>query len=394
MKVYILSQDGFPKGMAATNRIMNYARGVVASGVDCEVVVSRRTESASSPQNREACGVAEGVAFRYISPSTCRFSSKFMRRWHVRLEGWRNLCWIKKNIKEGDVVLYFNRDINQLGAIARACHKKGAKIVRELCELPYSTRSDAPRYIRRRKRYERKAMPLFDGFIAISQSLEEYAAKHARHDAAIVKVPILIDADQYESVEAYSHPRPYIFHAGTMYERKDAIVSTMKAFAKASKEIDGEVDFLLAGPASPHKAELDAIIEEGGLGERVRFIGKLSHDEVLRYQKGAWLSILNKHDNAQNRNGFSTKLGDVLLAGTPVITTTVGEANNYLKDGVSALITEPHKVDAIAEQIVRAYRSPELMAKISMECERVARENFDYRIQGVRMKEYFENLSK
>ena len=105
------------------------------------------------------------------------------------------------------------------------------------------------------------------------------------------------------------------------------------------------------------------------------------------------MTILNKHDNLQNQNGFSTKLGDVLLAGTPVITTTVGEANNFLKDGVSALIVEPHNIQAVADAIVKAYSNPQLLEKISCESQRIAQENFDYRIHGKRLKEFFEQIT-
>lgn len=395
MKVYILTRNPFPIGMAATNRIMNYAKGLLANGVECEVITCRRTEPYGAVKNNDNKGVADGdVPFRYIPPTTQRSSRFLNRRIDDFLDDWAVAGWIKKNVIAGDVVLYFNPQFSHILRVVRACHRRKCKIVRELCEYPYGTQSDSIKEKVLRWLYERIAMPRFDGFIAISESLEKYAKEKGGKSAAIIKVPILIGAEQYEGVEAYKQECPYIFHAGTMYERKDAIVSTMKAFAKASKELDSKVDFILAGPESPHKEELAAIIAENKLEDRVHFIGRLTHTEVLRYQKGAWLTILNKNDNVQNRNGFSTKLGDVLLAGTPVITTTVGEANNWLKDGESAFITEPHNVDAIAEQIVRAYRNPELMKRVSAGGKKVAKENFDYCIQGKRLKEYFKTINR
>lgn len=390
MKVFILTKEPFPIGMAATNRIINYARGLIANGVDCEVIVCSRTERYGKERNYQTSGVtSSGVPFRYIPPTPQRSAHFIGRRIYDFLDGFKVTKWIKHNVANGDYILYYNIHILHMRQIIRVCHQNNIKIVRELCEYPYGTRSDSKTAKIQRWLYERLIMPKFDGFIAISESLQKYAEEKGRVDASIIKVPILIDKSQYDRVEPYTQERPYIFHAGTMYERKDAIVSTMKAFAKANEVLAGNVEFILAGPESPHKAELDAIIAENHLDNIVHFIGQLTHNDVLGYQKGAWLTILNKHDNVQNRNGFSTKLGDVLLAGTPVITTTVGEANNWLKDEESALITEPHNIDAIAQQIIKAYQNPELLSRISLECKQLARNNFDFCIQGERLKEYF-----
>jgi hypothetical protein len=39
MKVYIVTKQGFPNGMAATSRIKGYARAIHDGGVECEVII-------------------------------------------------------------------------------------------------------------------------------------------------------------------------------------------------------------------------------------------------------------------------------------------------------------------------------------------------------------------
>ena len=177
-----------------------------------------------------------------------------------------------------------------------------------------------------------------------------------------------------------------------MTERKDAIISTMKAFAQASHKINCGLDFILAGPKSPHEKELAEIIRGNGLQDHVRFLPLLSHDESLRYQKGAFLTILNKNDNLQNQHGFSTKLGEVLISGTPVITTTVGEANLWLEDGVSAYIVKPGKPEEIAAKIVQAYNNEKERQAIAEKGRQVAAQYFNTTYQGQRMKQFFGEL--
>lgn len=389
MKVYIVTFNPFPNGMAATNRILHYGRGVVSAGVDCEVVVGQRTEFIGLKRNEKAKGVYKDVYFTYPFKQIYRSRYFVKRRIDDFIDYFVLLHYLCVNVKRGDVVLQFSDKTTLSFFLQLICYIKGGRKVRELCELPFATRNDRFDKKLQRKFFEKIIFPRFDGVLAISQALKEYAMQFLP-ESKIIKVPILIDPVAYDGVIAHTHSMPYIFHGGTMYERKDAIVSTMKAYVSAMNELSEPVDFILAGPESPHQEELDKILQESNLTSHVHFIGQLKHDEILSYQKGAILSILNKNDNPQNQNGFSTKLGDILLAGTPVITTTVGEANYFLKDGVSAYITEPHNPEAIAQQIVRAMTNEEERRSIGQMGKIVALQNFDYRKQGERIVEFFK----
>ena len=392
MKVYILTSEPFPIGLAATNRILHYCKGLVADGVDCEVAVIYRTERCVGV-NTCAQGEFNGIKFSYIPGTTRRSNSFLRRRIDDMFDTIKSLIFLQKEVKHGDIVLTYigNKWVVYTGLIQVLCHHKGVRVIRELCELPYATANDNLWNRFRRWCYEKITMPRFNGFIPISEELALYVQRVAK-DIPYLKVPILVDINQYVNVVAHQHPRPYIFHAGTMTERKDAIVSTMMAFAKASKSLNYSIDFILAGPKSPHYKELQAIIEDGNIQDNIHFIGEITHKEVLSYQKGAALSVLNKNDNPQNRCGFSTKLGDVLLAGVPVITTTVGEANFFLKDQESAYICEPHDIDALVVKMEEAFADNTKRNQIGAEGKKIAETYFDCRMQGVRLHDFFRSL--
>lgn len=392
MKIYILTTNPFPIGMAATNRIVCYAKGLIDNGIDCKVVVVNRTERIDIRQhNFKANGIFEGVHYTYISNTVLRNQSFIKRRFEDLFDFWATLYFCLTQIKKDDIVLSYHSRIMLFIPLLLMFKFKGVKIVRELCEYPQGTVNDSL-YHKILCMFELKILfPLFSGFIAISQELERLAKQHCHENAKIIKVPILVEA--LTSQEKYIHPRPYIFHCGTMYERKDAIISTMKAFAIASKELNYSIDFLLAGPKSPHWTELKCIIDDNSLNDNIIFLGQLPHNEIVKYQNGASLAVLNKNDNIQNRCGFSTKLGEVLLSKTPVITTTIGEANYYLKNGISAYIVEPHNPDLIAQKIIQAFLNEEERLKIAAEGERVARSCFDYKYQGKRLIDFWNSLS-
>jgi glycosyltransferase involved in cell wall biosynthesis len=395
MKVIIVTREPFPYGMAASNRILCYAKGLIANNIDCEVIIVFRTEIfGNTPKNNESFGVYKTVPFRYISGKTQRNRNIILRKFDDLFDLIKTYHYCKRNTTKGDIIISYLREdkINEL--IIRAARKSGASIIRELCEYPYET-VEANKKNERLINYELQSVfPLFDGFITISESLCELALKYKSKNARIVKVPILVDKERTSNVQKIiDEDVPYIFHAGTMTEKKDAILSTLNAFAIAAKQLKTPIKFLLAGPTSPHKNEIDKLVADNNLQDRIVFLGEMKRDDIDRYYKSCSLAILNKNDNIQNRNGFSTKLGEILVSETAVITTSVGEPNYYLKDGLNAYIVKPHNPLLIAEKIVQAFTNTTERDNISKAGRELAEKEFDCVYQGKRLVDFFYSIT-
>lgn len=78
-------------------------------------------------------------------------------------------------------------------------------------------------------------------------------------------------------------------------------------------------------------------------------LGLVSTERVASLQYFATMTIIYKSDNLQTRNCFPTKLGEMLISGIPVITTTVGDANLYLENKKNAFIFVPGEDEALVE---------------------------------------------
>ncbi len=388
MKLYIITNEPFPNGMAATKRIACYAKSLVMQGDKCEIILFHRTEVyGKKPNNTLGNGQCEGYTFRYIGGTPLRGSNVFYRRYCDYIDKVNTLRYLSRHLTQEDVVMLYMREETSLTQrILRLAKKRGVAVIRELCEYPFGTQEEQPQTAAKREAYMRDVFTQFDGAVCISEPLLAYAKEH-HPNGRFIKVPILVE--QQVAADKYEHERPYIFHGGTMFERKDAIVSTMKAYGMAFQRINGQLDFILAGPPSPHQKELDRIIREYGMEGHVTFLPLLPPHEVAKYQNGAYLTILSKNDNPQNRFGFSTKLGEIMMSETPVITTTVGEANCWLKDGESAYIVEPHRPELIADKIVDVFRHPEESRKIALRAKEIAVEFFSLPYQGKRLHDYF-----
>ena len=397
MKVYLITREPFPNGMAATNRIKCYAKALINIGVECTVLVFTRTEVYDKrPKNLVGIGTFEGVPFQYIGGTPLRNKNVFIRKINDYLDRLRLVMFLIKRLKSGDIVLWYcGVFVSFVNAIIDIVHIKNAKFVRDVSELPYGTSEETIRNIKLRKKTLLRQFPKCDGFITISDALTNLVEKYQSSHAKIIKIPILVDFEKYNLPDNSKDIEiPYIFHSGTLYEQKDGILGMIKAFGIASQRLPYPIRFILTGKKenSPHFLEINNLIEKYQLKDRIIFTGYLSNNELEDYLSKASLVIINKYKTQQNEYCFSTKLGEYLSAGKPVIITKVGEAMNWLIDGESAYIVEPENVLLLAEKIVRAFSDEDERYKIANGGKIVCKKSFDYHIYGSKLFDFFYSI--
>lgn len=398
MKIYILTREPFPNGMAATNRIKCYAKAILEKGVPCEVLICTRTEVyGKAPKNMIGEGVFENISYKYIGGTPLRGSNIVLRQINDRMDKMRTMQYLFKHLKEGDLVLGFlSASPYFINTIIKIVHRKKAKYIRELCELPYGTSQETARNVKLRKFTLSKQFPLCDGFIAISDALVILAEKYKRTNAKVQKVPILVDFEKYCITDKSNEVDvPYIFHSGTLYEQKDGILGMIEAFGIALRQIPFPIRFIFTGKIenSPHKEAIHGLIEKYQLKDKILFTGYLSESELKDYLSKASLVIINKYDTQQNKYCFSTKLAEYLAASKPVIITKVGEAMNWLTDNKDAYIVETQQIDSLAEKIVEAFTNVQKRYSIAENGFKTCKSSFDYRNYSKQLIDFFTQIS-
>ena len=137
MKLYIVSNESFPHGMASTNRIHSYAKGVSENGIECEVLLYHRTERPGRVVNSKTDGIVSNFRYRYIGNNTVRNKNVFIRKFND-IKDLVLLClFVLRKMTKGDIILvYFSSVFLEL-VLALLSQIKGIKILKELCEYPY-----------------------------------------------------------------------------------------------------------------------------------------------------------------------------------------------------------------------------------------------------------------
>lgn len=398
MKVFLVTGEAFPNGMAATNRVKCFARALNDGGLTCEVVLFQRTELPGQVRNQESTGVVEGVPFCYAGGATLRHKIKYFRPIIDVYDRLKTQQYLKRNITKGDVLfLFMGGHVKQMLRFMKIAHNKGAFCVRDLCELPYGTGAETEHAIRMRKITIEQQFPKLDGIISISDALLNLAKTYTLPACKHIKVPIMVEYEHYGIEDKPVAPEvPYIFHAGTLYQQKDGILGMIEAFGMAKQRLHKPINYILTGNinSSSHPEEFQHLIDKYQIADSLEFVGYLNRDQIKEYLTRASLVISNRPKSKQDYYGFSTKVGEYLASGTPLLMTNWGEAVNWLEDGKSAIITEPEDTEALADAIVRVFEKPDENRKIGFAGQEVCRNSFDYRNWSKPLVEFMNQLGK
>jgi glycosyltransferase involved in cell wall biosynthesis len=108
-----------------------------------------------------------------------------------------------------------------------------------------------------------------------------------------------------------------------------------------------DVELFILGDG-PERAALERRVAELGLGERVRFLGAGTRDDVLTLFRAVDAALLTSA-----WENLPHTLLEALATGTPVIATAVGGIPEVVVDGENGLLVPPRNVEAIAWAIER-----------------------------------------
>ena len=399
MKIHFYINTSFPYGMAAAKRRLCYAKGLMAAGHQVDVVVCQRCFEPGDDDGLPDNGIFRNIPYIYVR-GKYKYSkaNKLLRGLDYYVFDYLYAFgYALKHIHRGEAIFAYYYPIFLQILILLAARFKGAKVVKETCEHPSALGNRNSAWHKLCKWFEYHfVMPHYDGFIAISRELNKFVMQYKSKKAECIIVPILVE-DPFEGKNISSlkneYSVPYILHTGTMHEQKDSISKILRGFARFKKEYESSCRLVFTGVHATEKCPYLPLIEELGIRDDVDLLGLVSTERVAILQHFAAMTIIYKSDNLQTRNCFPTKLGEMLVSGVPVITTSVGDANLYLEHGKSAFIIEPDDEKSLVEYIRYILDNPIEAQAIGLAGKQVALTSFDPIFQGKRLSSFYNKLN-
>jgi glycosyltransferase involved in cell wall biosynthesis len=119
------------------------------------------------------------------------------------------------------------------------------------------------------------------------------------------------------------------------------------------------VTLAIAGEG-PERSRLELRARELGLDGRVRFLGGVSREAVLRLFRAADASLLSSA-----WENFPHTVVEALAVGSPVIATAVGGVPEVVQDGENGLLVPPGDAEALAAAIRRLFADDGLRRRLA-----------------------------
>jgi len=217
---------------------------------------------------------------------------------------------------------------------------------------------------------ERRLLERADLILATSPKLlEESAALEGfRHKARAVPIGIAESREQFEDNEiglarAKTGARGLVFSLGRLVPYKG-----FEYLVRAAASLAPDVRVLIGGEG-PLRGELERLIRDCGVQDRVTLLGRLTDREVELYMRACDVFCL---PSVQKSEAFGIVQIEAMRAGRPVVSTRItGSGIDWVnEDGVSGFTVEAQRPEALASALNRLLQDPGLAQRMGEQARR------------------------
>ena len=208
---------------------------------------------------------------------------------------------------------------------------------------------------------ERNSLAKGDLVIATSPQERDSLRRLISHEGKIEIIPCGTDLQTFSGLEQdvarqqlkFTPSQKLVLYAGRFDPRKglDVLVRAMADEAMASH---GDSQLLIAGGSRPGQADgqerdrIEALVDELGLSDRVRFLGRVDQDLLSIYYAAVDLCCLPSHEEP-----FGLAALEAMACGTPVVASTVGGLNFTVLPEQTGLLVTPGDTSQLAQAMAR-----------------------------------------
>jgi glycosyltransferase involved in cell wall biosynthesis len=378
----------FPEGNAATNRVFTFVKGFKENGENVSVICFKN-EYVPYVE-----GIAEGIPYYHAFGQTVRSKSFIRRRFLYIRKYFKALCIIR-NINRKEKVAAINIQTNLFSThllawfMAKFTH---SKLVVECCEHPL-------RHFQKNSMKKREGMLKFrvesflsDGILCISRFLMDFNKKYGVKESKLFLVPSTVDIARFKVRDEKPFPFFYIGYFGGLTFYRDSVDTLLKAFASISNQYP-EINLVLGGFCSAdERKQLTDLISELDITPRVKLLEYLAREEVIKYIVHADILVMVRSNDLEATASFPSKLTEFLVTGKPVISVTVGEISDYLKDGANGFLVPPEDPVALTQKLRYVIDNYDSAISVAQEGKKLTEEIFSYNFQAKRIIDFINSL--
>ena len=178
--------------------------------------------------------------------------------------------------------------------------------------------------------------------------------------------------------------------AGRLIEKKGLPV-TLRAFASFLKRYP-DATLTIAGEG-PLLGQLQDLARELKIDNRVSFTGFVSQAQLrdIYYASHIFLHPSETGPDG-NQEGIPNSMLEATAGGLPVFATQHGGIPEAIENGVSGVLVPEHDHDELTNALLNAVQDPGFLLRIARNGAEVVRNNFDLRMQALRLEEIYVRM--
>lgn len=366
-KVIIITSEPFPEGMAGTNRIISLCKGFLANNLSAEVIGISKYITDGCCINNSVAGIHEGIRYSNIFKSLKKNNNIFLRVFTEFFKPFLLFHWGKNRINNETLLIYYSSET--LPALSLYLIKKIKKsfLIKEETEHPsvrVRYRNKVVKYLYFKIHYR-----LFDAVTVITQQLYDYFRKEMKFVKFLFMLPMIIDFDRFiikDNPKKQNSQVKNIVFAGILDDQKEGINNLLKAFALTLENFP-DITLSLYGEAEESQLIYYKKMCDGfSITDKVIFGGYKTRIEMNEILLDASLLVFVRPSSLQATYGFSTKLGEYLATGNPVLATEIGEVGKYLINNKNAFLCKPEAV-SIAGMMYKIFSNYDHAVSVGLE---------------------------
>lgn len=351
----ILSDSNLFFGTSAgVARMNNYAKAITMSGMVNVYLVS----SVNFREEEEMIQCGEGI-FTSTEKKEVTSTKGFKRIKENFLFAYRVNRWRKKLNHDTVILLYPSVDssfeffllfiLKFLSSQKLYCEIN--EVRKSACFVNISSFSSVLRWLLNNFKYtiSEFCWSFYDGLVCISSIIESYARRFNKNT---IIVPILSDFDGLEFTYNPHKNGFKILFTGCVFIRKENLMEFLLALVDLDK-VHSEWTFNMCGPTNPEdKKALQEFLSVHKIDSKVHYLGVLPHLEVVDMQRNASLLVLPRDNQKQNHYGFSTKLSEYAVSGTPILMTDTGVVSSFFTDNFNCYMVDGYNRQSFYDKLL------------------------------------------
>ncbi|MBN2396278.1 MAG: glycosyltransferase [Candidatus Atribacteria bacterium] len=206
----------------------------------------------------------------------------------------------------------------------------------------------------------------------------------------IYKIPVVVDFQKFEQSTNKPNPLVKFVYMGTFTKKKDSIFLMFKAIKEIKEIILNEAEFYFIGNGTRTiKQQLEKYIRHHSLDQLIKIGKPIPYASVPQELRKYDVALLLRETNIQTRYGFSTKLGEYLAAGLPVLTSNVSDNMLYLRDEVDSFLVSELSLEQVKLKLGYILQNRQQLIRMKIEARETAKKYFDIENHAISLREIF-----